>query len=111
MLQSVDVFCLCVGASMPLWALRRSLESCKLLQSFCVDCRPWTPNNVFIQFLLVPVETAAAAADPLKRQVSLVVDMIEVQCYRACIFPTHVEFQLAPVSSVYTGATEHGLHW
>ena len=38
MLQSVDVFCLCVGASMPLWALCRSLESCKLLQSFCVDC-------------------------------------------------------------------------
>ena len=32
MLQSVDIFCFCVGASMPLWALCRSLESCKLVE-------------------------------------------------------------------------------
>ena len=38
MLQSVDIFCFCVGASMPLCAFCRSLESCKLLQSFCIDC-------------------------------------------------------------------------
>jgi hypothetical protein len=38
MLQSVDIFCFSVDTSMPLWALCRSLESCKLLQSFCIDC-------------------------------------------------------------------------
>ena len=38
LLREMLILCFCMCASMPLWALCRSLESCKLLQSFCIDC-------------------------------------------------------------------------